>query len=56
MWTISRVGSGIYTFTNRNSGMVIDMAGGSTAQGDTAIQWPYRNNGTNQQWQIISQQ
>jgi len=55
MWTISRVGSGIYTFTNRNSGMVMDMAGGSKAQGDTAIQWQYQN-GANQQWQIISQQ
>jgi predicted alpha-1,2-mannosidase len=38
-----------YKVVNRNSGQVLDITGGSTANGGAAIQWPY-NGGANQQW------
>ena len=46
-------GSGYYRIVNRNSGQVLDISGGSTADGGIAIQWP-SNGGANQQWQEVS--
>jgi O-glycosyl hydrolase len=40
-----------YRITNRNSGKVADVNGGSTSTGATVIQWPW-NGGNNQQWQF----
>jgi lysophospholipase L1-like esterase len=45
--------SSYYKLVNRNSGLVLDISGGSTANGGVAIQWPY-SGGTNQQWQEVS--
>jgi endoglucanase len=45
--------SGTYTITNRHSGDVIDLPGGSTTQGTGLEQWP-ANGGTNQQWKVTS--
>ncbi len=45
-------GDPYYEIVNRNSGQVLDISGGSTTNGGTAIQWPYRS-GTNQQWQEV---
>jgi alpha-galactosidase len=46
-------GSGhYYKLVNRNSGLVLDISGGSTANGGQAIQWPY-SGGANQQWQEV---
>lgn len=43
---------GYWTLTNANSGKVLEIAGGSTA--DDAAAQPYTSNGgTNQQWQLI---
>ena len=48
------VGSGpYYKIVNRNSGQVLDISGLSTANGGSAIQWPY-NGGANQQWQEVA--
>jgi len=41
-----------YRLTNRNSGKVVDVNGGSTADGASIIQWPW-NGGNNQQWQFV---
>jgi endoglucanase len=46
-------GSSYYKIINRNSGLALDISGGSTANGGLAIQWPY-SGGTNQQWQEVS--
>jgi hypothetical protein len=47
-------GSGTYyKLINRNSGQALDISGGSTANGGSAIQWPY-SGGTNQQWQEVA--
>ena len=46
------MGFGYYEITNRNSGMSLDVNGGSTANGAGVIQWPY-NGGRNQQWQVV---
>jgi endoglucanase len=45
--------SGTYTITNRHSGDVIDVPGGSTTQGTKLEQWP-ANGGSNQRWQVTS--
>jgi lysophospholipase L1-like esterase len=42
-----------YKLVNRNSGQVLDISGGSTANGGVAIQWPY-SGGYNQQWQEVA--
>lgn len=44
--------SAFYRIVNRNSIKVVDVNGGSAADGASVIQWPY-NGGNNQQWQII---
>ncbi|MFI5794549.1 glycosyl hydrolase family 95 catalytic domain-containing protein [Streptomyces sp. NPDC051677] len=41
--------TGAFRLVNRRSGKVLDVSGGSTANGATAILWPW-NGGTNQQW------
>src|SRR3954453_20316949 len=41
-----------YVLGNRNSGKVLDVSGGSTANGAQIQQWS-RTNGTNQQWQFV---
>jgi O-glycosyl hydrolase len=41
-----------YTLVNANSGLVLDVAGSSTADGARVIQWP-ENGGWNQQWAVI---
>jgi sugar lactone lactonase YvrE len=41
-----------YTIANRNSGKVVDVFGGSSADGATIIQYVYHT-GTNQQWQFV---
>jgi hypothetical protein len=45
-------GTGYFKIVNRKSGLVLDISGGSTANGGLAIQWPY-NGGANQQWQEV---
>lgn len=45
---------GYYYIVNRNSGMVLDITGGSTSNGALAIQWPVAG-GFNQQWQLVAQ-
>ena len=42
-----------YEIVNRYSGQVLDISGGSTANGASAIQWPYHG-GTNQQWSLTA--
>jgi len=42
-----------YTLVNRNCGRVLDISGGSTANGATAIQYS-NHHGTNQQWSIAA--
>ncbi|MEV6942520.1 RICIN domain-containing protein [Streptomyces sp. NPDC051172] len=41
-----------YTIKNVNSGKLMDVNGGSTADGASVIQWP-SNGGANQQWTIV---
>lgn len=41
-----------YTIKNVNSGQLMDVSGGSTADGASVIQWP-GNGGANQQWSIV---
>jgi hypothetical protein len=45
--------SSYYKLVNRNSGLALDISGGSTADGGLALQWPY-DAGTNQQWQEVA--
>jgi hypothetical protein len=42
-----------YRFLNLNSGLALDVNGGSTVNGAGIIQWP-QNGGNNQQWQITN--
>ncbi|MEV0536798.1 RICIN domain-containing protein [Kitasatospora sp. NPDC050463] len=44
--------STFYTIKNTNSGQLMDVSAGSTADGGTVIQWP-NNGGANQQWNIV---
>jgi lysophospholipase L1-like esterase len=44
---------GVYTITNRNSGLVLDAAGQGTASG-TLVQQYTANGGSNQRWQLTS--
>ena len=46
-------GTTYYKVVNRNSGLVLDISGASTANGGVAIQWPY-GGGANQQWQEVA--
>ena len=48
---VSFSASSHYTLVNRNSGKVLDISGGSTANGASAIQYT-NHSGTNQQWSI----
>ncbi|MDX3241091.1 RICIN domain-containing protein [Streptomyces sp. ME18-1-4] len=41
-----------YTIKNVNSGQLMDVSGGSTADGGSVIQWP-SSGGANQQWNIV---
>ncbi|MEU4541194.1 RICIN domain-containing protein, partial [Streptosporangium sp. NPDC023825] len=43
--------TGVVRLVNRNSGKVLDVSGGSTADGAAIVQWPW-SGGTNQQWQM----
>lgn len=43
---------GTYRLVNHKSGKVLDVSGGSTADGGSLIQWP-QNTGTNQQWKLL---
>lgn len=50
---LSNNGGGSYVkIVNRHSGLVLDISGGSTANGGKAIQWAY-SGGANQQWQEV---
>jgi hypothetical protein len=51
LWTVSSLGSGLYTFANKATGRVADDAGVSNQQGNLMITWP-ANNGTNQNWSV----
>ena len=42
-----------YKIVNRNSGLVADVSGASTADGGSVIQWPY-GSGLNQVWRVES--
>ncbi|WP_202919419.1 RICIN domain-containing protein [Saccharothrix deserti] len=42
-----------YKIVNRNSGMAVDVSGGSTSDGATVIQWGY-NSADNQNWRFES--
>lgn len=44
--------TGIVRLVNRRSGKVLDVYGGSTAEGAAAVQWPWTG-GTNQQWRML---
>ncbi|MER7674244.1 RICIN domain-containing protein [Kitasatospora sp. NPDC096128] len=44
--------SSFYTIRNANSGQVMDVSGGSTADGGSVVQWP-ANGGANQQWSFV---
>ena len=46
--------SAYYRIVNRNSGKVLDVNGGSTADGAAVIQWTW-GGGNNQQWQLVDQ-
>ncbi len=46
-------GGSYYKIINRNSGLALDISGGSTVNGGLAIQWPYAAS-ANQQWQKVS--
>ena len=48
-WRIKQVSPGKYTLTSVNSGRVLDIYGGSPANGAQLIQWG-ANGGSNQQW------
>lgn len=50
-WIIHPLGNGAYKIQNEKSGLVLDVMGGSTADGAPVIQWPWQG-GTNQQWLI----
>lgn len=43
--------SSVVRLVNRNSGKVLDVYGGSTADGATVVQWPWKG-GANQQWRM----
>ncbi|MBP2705890.1 glycoside hydrolase N-terminal domain-containing protein [Microbispora sp. RL4-1S] len=43
--------TGVVRLVNRNSGKVLDVYGGSTADGAAIVQWPWTG-GTNQQWRM----
>jgi hypothetical protein len=45
-------GTGISRLVNRRSGKVLDVNGGSAADGATVIQWPSTGD-TNQQWRLL---
>src|SRR5436190_2134323 len=52
MWRMVPLGNQLYKIVNFNSGMVLDVAGGSTAEGAKIVQWPW-NGGPNQIWRAI---
>lgn len=55
LWTgSSNPANSTHYLTNGNSGLVMDVSGGSTAAGGTIIQWS-NHGGTNQQWKLTSQ-
>src|SRR5207249_661173 len=45
-------GTGIARLVNRRTGKVLDVNGGSAADGATVIQWPWTGS-TNQQWRLL---
>ena len=47
----SSAGNASYELANLGSGLVVDVANGSTSTGGTVIQWP-TNGGTNQEWTL----
>jgi hypothetical protein len=47
------VANGKYRIVSRQSGKVLDVTGGSTADGTNVEQWTYHS-ATNQQWQVTS--
>jgi hypothetical protein len=51
--TANLIPDGTYTFTNRNSGLVMDDTGKSTTAGTRMEQWT-SNGGTNQKWQLTN--
>jgi len=48
-WRLRPLTGGAFTVVNRNSGKVLDVSGGSTADGVALIQYSDRGS-TNQQW------
>ena len=52
-WYLSLVGDGIYKLINRNSGKVMEVAGGSTADSANLQQYDYVA-GSNQKWQVTA--
>ncbi|GAB3805764.1 glycosyl hydrolase family 95 catalytic domain-containing protein [Micromonospora zhanjiangensis] len=46
-------GAGTVRLVNRNSGKVLDVNGGSTADGATVIQWPW-SGAANQRWRLLA--
>ncbi|WP_307783084.1 RICIN domain-containing protein [Streptomyces sp. MBT53] len=51
-WAVTPTGDGYYYLTNRLSGLVLNVDGGSTADGANISQWT-NNRATQEQWQII---
>ena len=51
--TGTSTGTGLSRLVNRRSGKVLDVNGGSTADGATVIQWPWTG-AANQQWRLLS--
>jgi len=51
LWTMSAVGSGLYTFINKATGRVADDMSVSGEPGNKMITWP-ANGGTNQNWSV----
>jgi hypothetical protein len=49
--TSGPIANGTYRIINRNSGKVLDVANGSTANGANVHQWPWLG-GANQQWNV----
>lgn len=58
-WIIEDLGLGKFKLTNKHSGVVMDVAGGSTAPGNPIIQWSdsettWEPSAKNQQWALAS--
>jgi hypothetical protein len=51
-WQLIDAGNGYYKIKNTNSGLILDVSGGSTTAGAKIIQWTDKN-ANNQLWQLV---